>query len=78
MNKINGTIKERITKKAEEKIKQELAQRIPEPKKIKKNKQEQMIYAGKYTIANNFAGGTKEFIIDLLRGKKCSELMLIN
>ena len=37
-----------------------------------------MIYAGKYTIANNFAGGTKEFIIDLLRGKKCSELMLIN
>ena len=78
MNKINGTIKEIITKKAEEKIKQELAERIPKPNKIKKNKQEEIIYTGKYTIANNFVGGTKEFIIDLLKSKKCSELMLIN
>ena len=78
MNKMNGTIKEIITRKAEEKIKEELAQRIPEPKKIKKNRQEEIIYAGKYTIANNFAGGTKEFVIDFLKSKKCSELMLIN
>ena len=47
-------------------------------KKIKKNRQEEIIYAGKYTIANNFAGGTKEFVIDFLKSKKCSELMLIN
>jgi len=78
MNKMNGTIKEIITRKAEEKIKEELAQRIPEPKKIKKNRQEEIIYAGKYAIANNFAGGTKEFVIDFLKSKKCSELMLIN
>ena len=78
MNKMNGTIKEIITRKAEEKIKEELAQRLPEPKKIKKNRQEEIIYAGKYTIANNFAGGTKEFVIDFLKSKKCSELMLIN
>lgn len=78
MNKMNGTIKEVISKKAEEKIKEELEQRIPEPKKIKKNKQKEIIYAGKYTIANNFVGGTKKFVIDLLKGKKCSELMLIN
>ena len=79
MNKINGTIKEIITKKAEEKIKEELAQRIPEPKKInKKRKQEEIIYAGKYEIANNFNGRAKDHVINLLRGKKCSELMLIN
>lgn len=78
MNKMNGTIKEIITRKAEEKIREELAQRIPEPKKTSKKKQEEILYAGKYTIANNFVGGSKEFIIDLLKSKKCSELMLIN
>lgn len=79
MNKINGTIKEIITKKAEEKIKEELGQRIPEPKKInKKRKQEEIIYVGKYEIANNFNGRAKDHVINLLRGKKCSELMLIN
>lgn len=36
------------------------------------------MYARKYEIANNFTGDTKEFIIDLLKDKKCSELMLIN
>lgn len=78
MNKMNGTIKEVITKKAEEKIKEELAQRIPEPKRVKKNKQEELTYVGKYEIASNFAGSTKNFVINLLNGKKCSELMLIN
>lgn len=78
MNKMNGTIKEIITKKAEEKIKEELAQRIPEPKKIKKKKQEEIIYVGKYEIANNFNGRAKDYAINLLRSKKCSELMLIN
>lgn len=78
MNKMNRTIKEIITRKAEEKIKEELAQRIPEPKKIKKNKQEEIIYAGKYEIASKFSYRTKDYVINLLRGKKCSELMLIN
>lgn len=78
MNKMNGTIKEMITKKAEEKIKEELAQRIPEPKKINKNKQEQIIYAGRYEIASNFSGRAKDYVINLLRSKKCSELMIIN
>lgn len=78
MNKMNGTIEEIITKKAEKKIKEELAQRIAEPKSVKKVRENKILYAGKYEIAKNFTGGTKEFIIDLLKDKKCSELMLIN
>ena len=78
MNKMNGTIEEIITKKAERKIKEELASRIPEPKVVKKTKENKIVYAGKYEIASNFTGSTKKYIIDLLKGKKCSELMLIN
>ena len=75
---MNGTMTEFITKRAKEKIKEELAQRIPKPAKIKKIKYNEMLYAGKYEIASNFKGGTKEFIQNLLKEKKCSELMLIN
>lgn len=78
MNKMNGTITEIITKKVEKKIKEELASRIPEPKEVKKQKENKIIYAGRYEIANNFTGSTKKYIIDLLKNKKCSELMLIN
>ena len=78
MNKINGSIEEVITKKAEEKIKEELAKRVAEPKKVRRVKEREIIYAGKYQIASNFAGKEKEYVLDLLRGKKCSELMLIN
>ena len=78
MYKMNGTIVEIITRKAEEKIKKELAQRIPEPKKVQKIKYEEIPYAEKYKLASNFVGGTKEFVIELLKAKKCSELMLIN
>lgn len=77
MNKMNGTITEIITKKAEKKIKEELASRIAEPKTIKK-KENKIVYAGRYEIANNFTGSTKKYIIDLLKDRKCSELMLIN
>lgn len=78
MNKINGTITEIITNKEEKKIKEELASRIPEPKEVKKKKENKIIYAGRYEIANNFTGSTKKYIIDLLKDKKSSELMLIN
>ena len=78
MNKMNGTLTEVITNKAKEKILEELLQRIAEPVKVRKIKYNELIYAGKYKIADNFVGGTKKFIIDLLNGKKCSELMLIN
>ena len=78
MNKMNGTIDEIITKKAERKIKEELASRIPEPKVVKKVKENKIVYAGRYEIASNFTGSTKKYIIDLLKDKKCSELMLIN
>lgn len=78
MNKMNGTLTEVITNRAKEKILEELAQRIPEPPKVRKNKYNELIYAGKYKIADNFVGSTKKFIIDLLKGKKSSELMLIN
>ena len=78
MNKMNGTIDEIITKKAERKIKEELASRIPEPKVVKKTKENKIVYAGRYEIASNFTGSTKKYIIDLLKDKKCSELMLIN
>lgn len=78
MNKMNGTLTEVITNRAKEKILEELAQRIPEPLKVRKIKYNELIYAGKYRIAGNFVGSTKKFIIDLLNGKKSSELMLIN
>ena len=78
MNKMNGTLEEIITKKAEKKIKEELAERIQEPKKVRKTKIASIQYAGRYEIANNFTGSTKKYIIDLLRDKKCCELMLIN
>ena len=78
MNKMNGTITEIITNKAEKKIKEELAQRIQDPKKVRKTKIALIQYAGRYEIANSFTGSTKKYIIDLLRDKKCSELMLIN
>ena len=78
MNKMNGTITEIITNKAEKKIKEELASRIPEPKKVKKQRKSKIVYEGRYEIANNFTGSTKNYIIDLLKDKKCSELMLIN
>lgn len=78
MNKMNGTLTEVITNRAKEKILEELAQRIPEPGKVRKIKYKEMIYAGKYKIADNFVGSTKKFIIELLGGKKSSELMLIN
>ena len=78
MNKMNGTIEEIISKKAEEKIRKELAERIPEPKKVRKEKTREIAYAGTYDIANNFEGYTKDYVINLLKGKKCSELMIIN
>ena len=78
MNQMNGTLTEVITNRAKEKILEELAQRIPEPPKVRKIKYNELIYAGKYKIADKFVGRTKKFIIDLLNGKKSSELMLIN
>lgn len=78
MNKMNGTIVEIITNRAEKKIEEELASRIPEPKIVKKRKESKIIYAGRYEIANNFTGRAKQHLIDILRDKKCSELMLIN
>ena len=78
MNKMNGTIVEIITNKAEKKIKEELASRIPESKIVKKKKESKIIYAGRYEIANNFTGRAKQHVIDILRDKKSSELMLIN
>ena len=79
MNRMNGTINEIITKKAEEKMKEELAQRIPEPKKEVKQKYEEIRYAGTAKILENITRDyTKENIKNILRTKKCSELMLIN
>lgn len=70
MSKMNGTVEEIITKKAERKIKEELAERIPEPKVVKKEKENKIIYAGRYEIASNFNGGTRKYIVDLLKDKK--------
>ena len=79
MNKMNGTIKEIITKKAEEKIKEELAERKPEPKQVTKIKYEEIRNAGTAKILENITRDyTKQNIRSLLRKKKCSELMLIN
>ena len=73
---MNSTIKDILSHKAEEKIKEELSQRVAEPIKVKKVKQGKIVYAGKYDVASNFTGSTKQYIIDLLKDKKCSELMI--
>ena len=78
MARMNNTIKEIISKKAEEKIKEELTQRVAEPIKVKKIQEGKMICAGKYQIASNFNGRAREHVIRVLRTKKMSELMLIN
>lgn len=78
MNKMNGTITGIISNKAEKRIKEELASRIPEPKVVKKQKESKIVYVGRYEIANNFTGRAKQHVLDVLRDKKCSELMLIN
>ena len=70
MNKMNGTLEEIITNKAEKEIKEELASRIPEPKVVKKRKENKIVYAGRYEIANNFTGRAKQHVLDLLRDKK--------
>ena len=78
MNRMNGTITEIITKRAEEKIKEELAQRIPEPKKVTKIKYEEIRNVGTARILENITRDyTKQNIRNLLRTKKCSELMLM-
>ena len=79
MNKMNGTISEIINRKAERKIKEELAQRVPEPKKVVKKKYEELKYVGTAKILENITRDyTKENIKNILKTKKCSELMLIN
>jgi hypothetical protein len=78
MNKMNNTMEDILTNRAKRKIQEELESRVPEPKKVQKTKIYKIPYAGKYEIANNFVGKTKEYVIDLLRGKKMSELMITN
>ena len=77
ISRMNETLEEILSNKAEEKIIKELAQRIAEPIKIKKAKQGKIIYAGKYQIASNFTGSTKKYIIDLLKDKKFNEMKVI-
>ena len=77
MNRMNNTIEEILSNKAKRKIQEELEQRIPEPKKVKKIKQGKIPYAGKYNVVGNFVGNTKDFVINLLKSKKISELMII-
>ena len=77
MNRMNNTIEDILNNTAKKKIQEELAERIPEPKKIKKNKQGKIQYAGKYELADNFTGSAKQYVLDMLKGKKMSELMII-
>ena len=77
MNRMNNTIEDILNNTAKKKIQEELAERIPEPKKIKKNKQGKIQYAGKYELADNFTGDAKQYVLDMLKGKKMSELMII-
>lgn len=73
----SNTIEDIITGKMKEKIDEELAKRVPKPKKIKKIKYEEMKYVSTNRIIENVEGWKKIRIKNLLRTKKCSELMLI-
>jgi len=35
------------------------------------------MYVGKYAIANNFSERTKDYVINLLKDKKCSRLKIV-
>ena len=79
INRMNGTVEEIISKKAEEKIKEELAERIPEPQKVAKKKYGEIKYVETAKILENITRDyTKENIKRVLRTKKFSELMIIN
>lgn len=79
MSKMNQTVEEIITRKSEKKIKEELAERIPDPKRMLKRQYEEIRNVGTARILNNLTRDyTKENIKRLLRHKKCSEMMLIN
>ena len=59
--------------------KEEIAKRVPEPKKVVKRKYEEIRYVGTAKILENITRDyTKENIRSLLKTKRCSELMLIN
>lgn len=73
----SNVIEELITGEMKERIEEELSQREPEPKKIKKVKYQEMLYASTNSIIESVSGWKKLRIKDLLRDKKCSELMLI-
>lgn len=77
MNRMNNTIEEVLNNKAKKKIQEELEQRIPEPKKVRKQKQGKIPYAGKYEIAKNLSGNTRQYILDLLREKKMSDIIIM-
>jgi len=73
----SNTLEDVITGKMEQAIEEELSKRTPEPKKVRKIKYTEMRYAGRYNIANNFVGTARQYALDMLRGKKCSELRYI-
>ena len=75
---LSNVMEELITGEMREQIEEELSQREPEPKKIKKVKQHEMLYASTNSIIESVKGWKKLRIKDLLRDKKCSELMLIS
>ena len=60
-----------------QKIKEELASRIPESKVVKKKKENKIVYAGRYEIANKFTGQEKQHVLDALRDKKYSRLNVV-
>lgn len=64
--------------KNQRKVKEELSKRIPEPKKVVKEKYEEIRYAGTGRILENITREYTKENINILRTKKCSEIMLIN
>lgn len=75
--KINQTIEEIITKKAESRIKEELQQRVPEPKRRLENKYNEIRYIDTNRIMENITKkNIKNEINELLKTKECSELIL--
>ena len=77
MNRMNNTIEEVLNNKAKRKIHEELSQRIAEPKKVRKQKQGKIPLAGKHEIAKNLSGNTRQYILDLLREKKFSDMIIM-
>ena len=73
----SNILEDLITGEIERSIQKELAERAPEPQKVKKIKIGKIKYATKNSILESLTGFRKQKVIDLLRNKTFNEMRII-